>query len=165
MRLNYCDDEDFPGQFMLWQANCHRSVNGKKGQAFLRRVEAALLAMPEKRLIREAIVEADGDVCALGSVAVHEGKEVSPELDYDPEDFGMKLGAPRLVAWRLVEINDIQCDYDYLTAQGPLPINRGGFSGAGYSVRVNVTPEERYERVLAWVRSQLHVVASERETT
>lgn len=44
MRISYSDEEDSPGQFALFQANCRRSLQGKKGQAALRELEAALLA-------------------------------------------------------------------------------------------------------------------------
>lgn len=152
MRLNWCDDEDFPGQFGLWQGNCQRSLRSTKGQVFLRRVEAALVAMPDKRLIREALIEPSGDVCAIGAVAKHEGRVLDWDIDYDVEDFGIEIGAPRLVAWKLVEINDIQNDATYEYALGP---NRRPWDGAGYSVRVPVTAEQRYENVLAWVRKEL----------
>lgn len=44
MRIDYTEDEDFNGQFELWQANCRRSLRGKAVQAALKRLEAALLA-------------------------------------------------------------------------------------------------------------------------
>jgi len=43
MRIGYSEDEDYPGQFELWQANCQRSLKGKKGQAALRELEACSL--------------------------------------------------------------------------------------------------------------------------
>ena len=52
MRVNYSEDEDYGGQFNLWQANCRRSRRGKKGQAALRELEAALLGMPENAFKR-----------------------------------------------------------------------------------------------------------------
>ncbi len=51
MRISYNEDEDFPGQIDLWQANLERSLKGRKGQSALRDIEQALLALPEKKLI------------------------------------------------------------------------------------------------------------------
>ena len=48
MRVSYSEEENYPGQFDLWQANCKRSRQGKKGQVALRELKAALLAMPDK---------------------------------------------------------------------------------------------------------------------
>src|SRR5689334_20918362 len=70
MRIGYSEDEDFAGQFQLWQANCDRSLRGRKGQAALRELEAALIAMPVHRLEMEVFVEPSGAMCALGAMAV-----------------------------------------------------------------------------------------------
>lgn len=173
MRINFTDEEDRPGQFALWQANCRRSLQSKAGQASLRRLEAALLAMPEKALISGKLVDADGQVCALGQLAKVEGKlPALPQVltdeygDYDDDeedtaDFAEGvLGFPRLVAWKVVEQNDILNDVVWELAHGPL--NRGeayyrGPDGTGHGLPYirDMTPEERYTKVLAWVRAQI----------
>lgn len=43
-RISYSEDEDYPGEFELWQANCRRSLQSKAGQAELRALRDALLA-------------------------------------------------------------------------------------------------------------------------
>lgn len=153
MRLNYSDDEDFSGQFALWRANCDRSVAGKRGQAALRRLEAALVAMPDKRLIRETLQDDHANVCALGALARHEGCLGPQDFDSDVEEFGESvLKFPRMVAWAVVAENDMTLDYEYRTAEGP---SRYYYDAPGISVRIEVTPEERYTKMLAWVRAQL----------
>lgn len=132
MRINYSDDEIYPGQFELWQANCRRSLNGKAGQRALRDLETALLALPTKRLIADELHDVAGDVCAIGALARAKGLKPKADPGYEMEEVGVECGMPRLVAWKVVEINDIELS----------------------SYRVG--PEARYERVLAWVRSQLH---------
>lgn len=137
MRINYSDDEDYPGQFNLWQANCNRSIKGKQGQAALRELEAALLALPEKRLISGELQDADGEVCAIGAVAKHRG--ITPESDPEEmEEVGIELGFPRMVAWKIVALNDLEIDDHYV--QGKL---------------VPYTPEERYGLVLRQVQKWL----------
>lgn len=59
---------------------------------------------------------------------------------------------PRLVAWKVVCLNDIEIDGHYVTLEGP---TRYGWAGGGYQELVPPTPEERYGKVLAWVREQL----------
>ena len=139
MRINYCDDEDRPGQFALWDANCQRSLRGRAGQAALRDLEAALLALPQKRLIRGLLVSDDGaDVCAVGAYARYKGEDIAKHVPYASDDVAIACGMPRLVAWKVVALNDFEIDDHYVTGQ-----------------RVTYTPEERYIKVLAWVREQL----------
>ena len=66
MRIGYSDEEDYPGQFDLWQANCMRSIRGKEGQEELAELKAALLDLPEKRLIHGSLTDEEGGVCATG---------------------------------------------------------------------------------------------------
>lgn len=155
MRINYSDDEEFNGQFELWQANCQRSLKGKKGQQELRELEAALVALPEKRLIHGALRDDSGGVCAIACYAKHKGVDLSR---FDPEDesdeVGVAAGMPRLVAWSVVELNDILLDTVWELAHGPLNRYEATYKGGIPLIR-DMTPEERYEGVLAWVRQQL----------
>lgn len=126
-RINYSEDEDFAGQFELWQANCDRSLHGKKGQAELRVLRDALLALPAKRLLRGELYNNAGEVCAIGAYGKYKGVDLSK---YDPEDcdhdrVGIEGGMPKLVAWKVVEMNDQEF--------------------------YRMTPEERYTRMLDWV--------------
>jgi hypothetical protein len=131
MRINYSDDEDFPGQFQIWQANCRRSLQGKRGQQELRELEAALLALPEKRLIHGALQDDEGGVCAIACYGKHKGLDLSKfDPEYESDEVGIAAGMPKLVAWKVVELNDMQLADRY-------------------------TPEERYEAVLWWVREQI----------
>lgn len=134
MRISYSEDEDWPGQFELWQANCERSLRGKQGQEELRELHAALLALPEKRLIVGSLVDDEGGVCAIGAYGQRKGLDLSkfdPESDTD--EVGIEGGMPKLVAWKVVEMNDIQLDRE--------------------------TPEQRYAAMLAWVESKLRAAA------
>ena len=155
MRINCADEEDRPGQFALWDANCRRSIRGKAGQRALRELEAALVAMPVKRLIKDTLVTADGDVCAVGAYARHKGLDLST---FDPEDetdqVGVQAGMPPLVAWEVVALNDIHLDTVWEIAAGPLGRHEATYKGGIPRIR-DMTPEERYERVLAWVRQRL----------
>lgn len=150
-------------------ANMERAVAGKKGQKFLRELEAALLALPEKKLCYGSLADfkieyplqalgdpipergkhiATGEVCALGAVALAremaKGRDraaVLQELadDEDPdetcwektENAAHYLGICHPLAFKIIEMND----------------EFGGRSD-----------EERYERMLAWVRRNIKTV-------
>lgn len=160
-RISYSDDdEDYPGQYALWQANCRRSIQGAVGQRVMREMEAALLALPSQRLIQHA-VSLDGEVCAVGAyVAAQKAKsggsihdaiaaleaecgDAETQAYNETDGLGIEHGMPKMVAWQLVALNDIEIDsYIYVTA-------------AGVRQRVPVTPEHRYQKVLEWVRSQI----------
>ncbi len=128
MRISYTEDEEFGGQFELWQANCMRSLKGKVGQRELRELRAALLALPEKRLVCGLLESADGEMCAIAAYGKHKGVDLSEfDLDYDNDKVGIAGGMPSLVAWKVVEMNDVEFSH--------------------------VSREGRYERMLAWVES------------
>jgi len=130
-RISYCDEEDFPGQFDLWQGNCERSLRGKKGQEELGELRAALLDLPDKRLLHKALEDEEGGVCAIGAYGKRKGVDLSKfDLDTDTDEVGIVGGMPRLVAWKVVEMNDFQFDRHF-------------------------TPEQRYEKMLAWIDSKL----------
>jgi hypothetical protein len=154
-RINYSDEEDFPGQFNIWQANCRRSIRGKRGQAELRELEAALVALPSKRLIHGALEDNDGDVCAIAAYGRHKGIDLSKfDPEYNSDEVGIAGGMPRLVAWKVVELNDVELDTVWEVAHGPIQNGHGHYKG-GIALIRDMTPEERYERVLTWVRAQL----------
>lgn len=130
MRINYTEDEDFTGQFDLWQANCERSARGRQGRQELAQLRDALLAMPDKRLILGSLEDEEGGVCAIGAYAKHKGMDLSKfDPDSDTDEVGIAGGMPKLVAWKVVSMNDHELDH--------------------------LTPEKRYEQMLAWVESKL----------
>jgi len=171
MRIGYSDEEDYPGQFGLWQANCRRSLKGRAGQAALRELEAALLALPEKRLIADKMIDAEGEVCAIGALAKYKGRDLLAEPHVGPDDefegdgemeeIGMELGMPRLVAWKVVSKNDIEIDGHYETLAGPI---KSRWAGQPLRQFVPATPEERYSQMLAWVQRQLEPPVAQEAT-
>ena len=122
----------------LYRANVDRALAGKRGQAFLREMLAALDALPNKRLISEAM-ESDGEVCAIASVGRYRGTDMSkldPE-NYEEWDFSVAVGQAfniaQPMAAEIMYINDDDC------------------------VAYGETPEHRYVRVREWVAQQIHV--------
>lgn len=66
-RAGYSDDLD-PLDLGRWRAQVLSALRGKRGQAFLRDLIAALDAMPEKRLVSGDLQDETGCVCALGAL-------------------------------------------------------------------------------------------------
>lgn len=144
-RSCYGDDygDEFPGQMDLFRANVRRSIRSRAGQARLRELRDALLALPNKEL--EADTFADGTpeaprVCALGAwalakangdVAAAKAMVPTDADDHDTYDALKPHGWPRLVVLDAVWMND---------------------DGGVYR---SETPAQRYARVLAWVEREL----------
>ncbi len=114
----------------LWRHNVERTLGGKRGQAFLKDLRAALDALPEpKRLIAHELKAATGEVCAMGSVGLLRGLDMSKVEDYEPQDVGDLFGISSMMAQEIAYIND--------------------------EVGYRETPEARYERVSRWVNENL----------
>ena len=118
-------DNEGPNTYPL----CLRSqLRSKKGQAFLREILGALDALPEKKLIGDAIAK-DGCTCGLGALAVQRrvaaGEDrdaVLAELaainvdttsaDFDGEDMhdwaARVMDAPVYLACEIASLNDMK---------------------------------------------------------
>lgn len=143
-------DEDFPNAQALWWRAQENALRGRKGQAVLRELEAALVALPEKRLIEGALCDDRGQVCALGALATkrgldqeemkeHQGEHAGFIADWAKDALGLSGALATAIEWE----NDegfwrVYTEMDGYRATGG-----------------RETAEQRYERVLAWVRSQI----------
>jgi hypothetical protein len=120
--------------YAMWRGRVASAMRGKRGQEFLRKCLAALDAMPQKRLIADVLVHGD-EVCTLGAA----GKAMNiPGLEkLDPEEHEM-LGLFFDVAPCLIQ--EIEFEND--------EVNRTSWIG---DIRVEETPEKRFERMRKWL--------------
>lgn len=130
-RAGLVEDDDFDNWASIrWRGAVTSAIRGKRGQAFLKEMQAALDALPAPKLIAHDLITNDGCVCALGAV----GKARSMDMDkLDPYDIDTVAGAFGLVdalAREIVYVND---------EDGPR----------------KETDEQRYSRVLRWIKSQI----------
>lgn len=124
-RAGYTEDFDDHWQHIKYRGAVKAALRGRRGQAFLREMLAALDAMPVKRLVTEDL-ERDGEVCVIGSVGRARGIDMSK---LDPDDYASIAGCFGLAEAMVREI-------EYLNdEEGP----RGE------------TDEQRFERLRAWV--------------
>ena len=140
LRVMYTEDEEYPGEFDLWNANCRRSLQGRNGQKALRALKDALLSMPVKELQMDLLVEPSGQTCAIGARMIQKKvdrgmsrekaiRECAAEDASEVQEIGIKLGMPPLVAWSVAVEND-------------------------YSRKQS--PKERYRHMLDWVKKGLN---------
>lgn len=148
------DDEPYPNASALFGANVERSLKGKRGQALLREIEEALLAMPEKRL-RQGIVCRAGEVCTLGAVAVHrlvkKGKsraEALAEIEAEAKEAGQVAEDD----WDSSEDET----FDFLRALIGIKSHPLAWTLVYENDEAHApTPEALYDRMLKWVRARL----------
>lgn len=158
MRIRISEEEDHPNQAALWEANMERSLRGRKGQAALRELEAALLALPEKRLIANDTVSADGAVCSIAALAKHRGYKGNlelPQMAGDGDDWDNESG------------DKFFDEYEYEEAVEAAMMKVAGDLGIPRMVAFAIiyenddgmwrepTPERRYEHMLKWTQRQI----------
>lgn len=80
-RSGYSDDYE---HLELYRQAVERALQGKRGQALLRRIIEALDVMPEKRLVTGSFQQ--GGSCTLGAVAKREDIDVSKLEQMAQED-------------------------------------------------------------------------------
>lgn len=125
-RSGYHEDLD-EWALIRWRGAVAAAIRGKRGQAFLREMVAALDALPEKRLISQELATADGDVCAMGAVCKARGVDVS---EIDPDDYSTVAGTMGLSEAMVREI-------------------------ANENDERGVTPEKRWELMRKWAVAQI----------
>ncbi len=149
------DDWDEARQ-ALWDNAVRRATRSKRGQQVLHEIEDALLALPEKRLIEGLLCDGTG-VCAVGALAAH--RKVLDGLTWEQAFTALDESG----SWD-PEDDDYPSIDD--TAQFAEQHLKMAFSLAWDVAFTNdellggLTPERRYERVLAWVRKRIAPVGA-----
>lgn len=168
------DGEGMPWE--LWQTVVSHALGGRKGQAALAEMEAALLALPEPKLI-EGHLASGGGVCAVGAfVAAHRAAEQKVDLAVVIE--AMSVGVACYCGHTQAKHIDGKCHGTYqgkpCYCDGEFEIDEdedgyyktveaGQNAGLSHTVAWHLaylndehfaacSPEERYSRMLAWVR-------------
>lgn len=163
-RHGYVDyDGDDPLAEGRWRGALLSAFRGKRGQAFLRELIEALDAMPEKALAAHSFVK-DGEICALGSVALKRGIDVSEfestddkyddHIDHDA--LAAKFNVASCLAREIMYEND---DGDQWHWEDTGAVCQGVPYGSNRKYRTHDTPEERWQRMRAWAVWQLHSAA------
>lgn len=131
-RSGYSDDCENIG---LWRGTVANAIRGKRGQAFLREMAAALDAMPVKELIAHEIVSDSGCACAIGAVALSRKMDVAGIDESDRHEVAAAFGISPALAAEIVYEND-----EWSTSE---------------------TPAQRWTRMREWVEEHLYPRSSE----
>jgi hypothetical protein len=138
-RSGYDDCIDDPLMLGQWRGQVASATRGKRGQAFLKELAAAMDAMPVKEIIKHELIDPQGQVCTIGVVCKSRGIDVSGIDIEDPEMVGNAVGIARPLAAEIEYLNDENdSTYDHST---------GGF--------VYETPAQRWKRMRKWVDEQI----------
>lgn len=131
-RSGYSDDEDDQLAYGRWRAQVASAIRGKRGQAFLRELAAAMDAMPEKELFAGELIGPGGGCCTLGVVCQSRGIDVTGWNLDDAGRIARELGIAEQLVREIENLNDDAAwHYD------------------------DDTPERRWQRMRAWVESKI----------
>src|SRR5688500_3217957 len=90
----------------LYRGTVERAIKGKRGQAFLRELAAAMDAMPEKVLVEGELIDESGCCCAIGVVCKSRQLDVSKIDAYEPRWVGKAVGIATSMAAEIAHMND-----------------------------------------------------------
>lgn len=135
-RSGYTDDCEHIG---LWRRAVDRAIRGKRGQAFLREMAAALDAMAVKELVADDIVRDSDHVCAIGAVALARQLDVKAMDPSDGDAVADRFGIARALACEIAYEND-ECGERWDSER---------------KMWQHETPAERWTRMRKWVAEQI----------
>jgi hypothetical protein len=153
-----------------WEHNIPLSIKGKRGQAALRFLESALIAMPEKRLVSGWLATPDGECCTVGLyVAAKEAAKREIPLRQAAQTIALETYPEEFTGLVRVAPGKYADDYGILAEDesgqettidagkaagltGTLTWVLGDLNDCSYG---HLSPEQRYEKVLKWVRAEL----------
>ena len=157
-RSGYIEEiDDYEGELRarMWRGAVLSALRGKRGQAFLRELLAALDAMPVKELVAGALEE-DGQHCALGVVGQARGKQLASIDTDDWEQLACEFGIAEAMAREVMYENDAcvsgvtWIDFEVC---GPIRPNYPDWGRHRRTIAVPdpLADEKRWHHMRAWV--------------
>jgi hypothetical protein len=140
-RSGYIDEYYDNWQIVRWRGAVTSAFRGKRGQAFLKEILAALDAMPVKRLVKNELKELDyitcshwglfeiESVCAMGAVGKARGIDME---NIDPEDYSTVANT-----FGIAEAMSREIAYENDESEW------------------HETPEQRYDRMRKWIEREI----------
>ena len=158
-RSGYTDDCEDQWALIRWRGAVNASIKGKRGQALLREIAAAMDSMPVKELVPNELQD-DGGYCTLGVVGAARGMDMSK---IDPEDrqaVAKAFGIAEALAAEVMYENDEHVDaWRWVDVEicGPM---RPYYPDWNRHVRSVCVPneraaEQRWSHMRAWVSAHL----------
>lgn len=160
-RSGYSDECE---NIALYRQAVQRSLDGRRGQSFLRELAQAMDAMPVKRLAADSLTTREGEFCTLGVVGHARGLDLPKLEGQEPDVVGDAFGISRSMAAEIVYMND-EAENDakpgrYVEIAGPM---RDFHPHWEVHERYRNIPEDdpeahRWKRMRAWVAENLREV-------
>ena len=138
-------EEEYPGQWWLWENALTRAISGKRGQQVLRDLEQALLELPEQELIDGRLSDGAG-VCAVGAYILSKRVAAGEEREDVLRDLVVQAG--EFDGWEAEDATITKARRAGM--QLTLAVTIAGLNDELYKA----TPAQRYEWVLGWVRKR-----------
>lgn len=163
-RSGYTDEIDDNWQYITWRGRVASSIRGKRGQALLRELLAALDAMEDKRLYPNNFATAEGEFCALGVLGAARGTKMDDLGDAqdgcDERAVAERFGVAAPLVQEIMWLNDEAVDswkIKHIDLCGPV---RPGYPDYGRHYRAvhyhdDRSPEKRWRVVRDWVAQQV----------
>ena len=158
-RSGYTDDNEDPPALGRWRQAVKRSLEGRRGQALLIELVAALDAMQDKRLYPGSFATADGEFCTLGVLGAKRGTkmdDLGDEDDCDPKEVGQRFGIAPAMAAEIMYVNDEYAADEWrwvdMEICGPVRPNWPDFGKHTKTLRAHNEnhASERWSAICAW---------------
>jgi hypothetical protein len=163
-RSGYTDDIEDQWQHIMWRGRVASSIRGKRGQAMLRELLAALDAMPDKRLYPNNFATASGEYCTLGVLGATRGTKMDDlgdaEDGCDERLVADRFGVAAPLVQEIMFMNDEWVD-DYKFADIEIcgPMRRGypdyGRHRKTIQMHDDTAPQRRWRIMRNWVAEQI----------
>lgn len=163
-RSGYIECFDDPLAAGRWRQAVNRSLEGKRGQAFLKELLAALDAMSDKRLFAGSFASPEGQFCTLGVVGSVRGTRMDDLIKYDDCDTCLvaeRFGIARAMACEIMYMNDEYLDdYEFITVEirGPMRPSSPDWGRHLKSVKVKKENVEakRWQVMRNWIAGKIN---------
>lgn len=169
-RSGYTDECEDPLAHGRWRQAVQRSLDGKRGQAFLSELVVALDAMDDKRLYPGSFSTTDGEFCTLGVLGAKRGTKMDDLVDEygncDTDVVGQRFGIAMAMAAEIMYLNDeyaVDCwRWVNVVICGPMPpYHFPPYGHKNHERSVIVTnenhPQERWAAMRAWAIKNLRI--------
>ncbi len=157
-RSGYTDDfgDEDPLAMGRYRQAVKRAIEGKRGQAMLRELLAALDAMPEKWLAAESLVTVEVEFCTLGVLGAARGIQLAALDPDEPDQVARAFGIAESMAREIVYENDEGFDaWKWVDLVGPPTHGQAYYGHPRIRVAVENPGRGRWEHMRKWVVEHL----------